>query len=254
MTDEPQAPKSVIITREELAGHIDDPVCTCARCHPEWHTGVRCNCETCREIRAASGRSDGGKSQVTYLTVAQAAELTRRRETLSLECGAMSATLRCAGCDRAATEGRGPCLHDCHDEELGVVDLSDLVERRTGRPVAKDAYELGWVDGVRWAAAEADAQASWREPVYILDITDHLRACAATPNRGSAVPRDAAPADYADDVDEPGPTGILDKALADMVAQAEARGKAESAAELQRLRDRIHEAVAEEQRAGRRRR
>ncbi len=52
--------------------------------------------------------------QVTYLTDAQAAEFTRRRETLSLECSA--ATPRCAGCDGAAAEGWGPCLHDCHDD------------------------------------------------------------------------------------------------------------------------------------------
>jgi hypothetical protein len=50
-----------------------------------------------------------------------------------------------------------------------------------------------WLAGVRWAAAEADAQAAWREPVYILDVTDHLRACADQPDRASAIDRAAAP-------------------------------------------------------------
>lgn len=93
------------------------------------------------------------------------------------------------------------------------------------------AYERGiaegWVNGVRWAAAEADAQASWREPVYILDISDHLRACASNPARRSAVPRDSAPDDFPAAAGHVGPTGILDKALADIVAQAEARGLAD---------------------------
>ncbi len=52
--------------------------------------------------------------QVTYLTEAQAAELTHLARTRSMECGAMTATLRCAGCDGAAMDGGGPCRHDCH--------------------------------------------------------------------------------------------------------------------------------------------
>jgi len=46
--------EDVIITREDLTGHIDDPVCTCVRCHPEWHTGVRCNCSHCVLLVAAA--------------------------------------------------------------------------------------------------------------------------------------------------------------------------------------------------------
>lgn len=44
-------PEVVIVTREELTGHIDDPVCTCVQCHPEWHTGVWCNCSHCLALR-----------------------------------------------------------------------------------------------------------------------------------------------------------------------------------------------------------
>lgn len=51
-------------------------------------------------------------------------------------------------------------------------------------------HHPSWVKGVRWAAAEADAQAAGREPVWILDITDHLRACADDPQRKSAVARE----------------------------------------------------------------
>lgn len=64
--------------------------------------------------------------------------------------------------------------------------------RRERRERSQSAPD-GWVAGVRWAAAEADAQAAGREPVYILDITDHLRACADDPERGSVVPRSEAP-------------------------------------------------------------
>ncbi len=92
------------------------------------------------------------KPQVTYLTEAQAAELTHLGQTRSMECGAMTVTLRCAGCDGAAMDGGGPCKHDCHTP--GVVDLSDLVKRRTGRPVAGDAYERGWTEAAAKIALE----------------------------------------------------------------------------------------------------
>lgn len=42
---------TTIVTRGELTGHIDDPICTCFRCKPEWHTGVRCNCPHCIGLR-----------------------------------------------------------------------------------------------------------------------------------------------------------------------------------------------------------
>lgn len=45
--------EAVTITRADLTGHIDDPACTCFRCHPEWHTGVRCNCAHCVAVAAA---------------------------------------------------------------------------------------------------------------------------------------------------------------------------------------------------------
>lgn len=57
----------VVITREELTAHIDDPVCTCARCHPEWHTGERCNCPHCQRLRlptaAETGQDGTGQGQ-----------------------------------------------------------------------------------------------------------------------------------------------------------------------------------------------
>lgn len=87
--------------------------------------------------------------------------------------------------------------------ELSVETGNDgAVTTRTTWPELADAEvavrheprsESSWAEGVRWAAAEADAQASGREPVYILDITDHLRACADDPQRRSAVKREAAP-------------------------------------------------------------
>ncbi len=78
----------------------------------------------------------------------------------------------------------------------GAVTTRTLWPGLEGAEVAvrRDArHEPSWAAGVRWAAEEADAQASGREPVYILDITDHLRACADDPQRGSAVKREAAP-------------------------------------------------------------
>lgn len=68
---------------------------------------------------------------VTVLTDTQAAELTRRRETLSLECAA--ATDRCAGCDGAASEGWSPCLHSCHEDEDQTDEaVVDFVESTLG--------------------------------------------------------------------------------------------------------------------------
>lgn len=47
MTGQEEQPEIVFITREELTGHIDDPLCTCSGCTPEWHTGILCNCRVC---------------------------------------------------------------------------------------------------------------------------------------------------------------------------------------------------------------
>lgn len=80
--------------------------------------------------------------------------------------------------------------------ELGVKLPEDRHTALADARLARDVYDAagkqgarGWAGGVRWAAAEADAQAANREPVYILDITDHLRAAADNPNRKTAVPR-----------------------------------------------------------------
>jgi hypothetical protein len=62
-----------------------------------------------------------------------------------------------------------------------------------------DKSRDAWSDGVRWAAAEADAQAAGREPVVMVDVTDHLRACADNPERHSVVPRDQAPTKHIND-------------------------------------------------------
>ncbi len=71
---------------------------------------------------------------------------------------------------------------------------ADGIVRDVFDVASAQAAQRAWVAGVRWAAAEADGQAAWREPVYILDITDHLRACADNPDRKSAVARTEAPA------------------------------------------------------------
>lgn len=58
------------------------------------------------------------------------------------------------------------------------------------------ARDAGWAAGVRWAAAEADAQVASHGPAwagtapYVGDITDHLRLCASNPDRATAVARD----------------------------------------------------------------
>lgn len=45
---------TVWVTRDELTGHIEDPICCCFMCRPEWHTGVRCNCPWCLALKADS--------------------------------------------------------------------------------------------------------------------------------------------------------------------------------------------------------
>lgn len=90
--------------------------------------------------------------------------------------------------------------------QLGKIEAYDRVARAVHAVIAPGdtlpdmgtAYDRAWTDGVRWAAAEADAQAAGREPVYILDITDHLRLCTTDPNRKTAVDRSEAPAEYED--------------------------------------------------------
>ncbi len=159
---------------QTVSGDLSGPKRRCPRCgetrplHPRWAVCHPCaadcgwdpHCEACRvedaglplgDLEHGTACLDGRiarRATVTVLTKAQAAELTRRRETLSLECGASSVP-RCAGCDGAAMDGGGPCQHDCHTP--GVVDLSDLVERRTGRSVAGAAYERGIFDAGRAA-------------------------------------------------------------------------------------------------------
>lgn len=71
--------------------------------------------------------------------------------------------------------------------------------RRDGRrtattvdtPTAAEMWRKGYTDGVWWAAAEADEQARGRYNLIgdMLDITDHLRLCAADPGRETAVGR-----------------------------------------------------------------
>jgi hypothetical protein len=58
-----------------------------------------------------------------------------------------------------------------------------------------------WAAGVRWAAAELDAQAEGRETLPMIDHTDHLRICAGDPERHSRVPRDQAPTKHVHDED-----------------------------------------------------
>jgi hypothetical protein len=91
---------------------------------------------------------------VTVLTDAQAAEFTRRRETLSLECAA--ATPRCAGCDDEALDGDGHCQHDCHDEaESHDAALTAMRNRSTMlAKQAKDAYAQGIRDTAAKIALE----------------------------------------------------------------------------------------------------
>jgi hypothetical protein len=57
------------------------------------------------------------------------------------------------------------------------------------------ARDAGWAAGVRWAAAEADAQASGHYNLSgdMIDITDHLRLCADDLRRDTLVPRDQPP-------------------------------------------------------------
>lgn len=47
----PEQPGTVTVTREELTGHIDDPVCQCHRCQPTRHDGRMCNCAHCVGLR-----------------------------------------------------------------------------------------------------------------------------------------------------------------------------------------------------------
>lgn len=42
-----------MLTREDLAGHIDDPLCSCYRCAPQLHRGIGCNCPFCCNLQIA---------------------------------------------------------------------------------------------------------------------------------------------------------------------------------------------------------
>jgi hypothetical protein len=94
-----------------------------------------------------------------------------------------------AGVNRQLVDGRWrwSLTLDNLAEVAGAVHLS-----------VTDKSREAWIDGVRWAAAEADAQASGRF-VHMPDVTDHLRACADNPERRSAVPRDQAPVKHIND-------------------------------------------------------
>lgn len=80
--------------------------------------------------------------------------------------------------------------------ELGVTLPEERHTALADARLARDVYDAavkqgarGWAGGVRWAADEADAQANGREPVLMVDVTDHLRMCADNPNRKTAVAR-----------------------------------------------------------------
>lgn len=55
--------------------------------------------------------------------------------------------------------------------------------------------DKGWRAGVRWAAAEADAQARAHD-ASVVDYTDHLRLCADNWHRPTLIGRDQAPDEY----------------------------------------------------------
>ena len=100
----------------------DSPVCRPPH-------GADCTCTADRDVPDALKRLipdeqiEAGLAEihatVTVLTAAQAAEMRRLHRTRSIECGAMTTTLMCRGCDGAAMDGRGDCLHDCHAKQDG---------------------------------------------------------------------------------------------------------------------------------------
>lgn len=85
------------------------------------------------------------------------------------------------------------------DEDFALIKAVDaLSEYATLRPdILYATRQAGWRDGVRWAAAEADAMAAQWEAdhrkIYVADTTNHLRVCADDPDRPTLVGRDQAP-------------------------------------------------------------
>lgn len=82
--------------------------------------------------------------------------------------------------------------HLCDDRDR----WRGLAEVRAARPTGDtpgdtQVWRAGYTAGVRWAAAEADEQARGHCNLTgdMLDITDHLRLCAADPGRETAVGR-----------------------------------------------------------------
>ena len=125
---------------------------------------------------APANVSPGGEA---VLAVVEAARAWRAGIRLTVdEAGPNSAVLMRAvdALDAPLDTGRAPITY------WGILQVAEEGARRGG-----------WLAGVRWAAAEADAQSAWRDPVYILDVTDHLRACADNPNRKTVIKRDQAP-------------------------------------------------------------
>lgn len=86
------------------------------------------------------------RATVTVATADEAAAATRRFRVRSLECGALTKSLRCSGCDGLAMEGGGVCFHECHDW-LAAPDppADELVE-----PDPLEPADLG----LRWCAGE----------------------------------------------------------------------------------------------------
>jgi hypothetical protein len=76
-----------------------------------------------------------------------------------------------------------------------VSGLSGAYQRIDTHVVLAASREKGWRAGVRWAAAEADAQARAHGLANtMIDFTDHLRLCASDPDRPAVVDRNRAPA------------------------------------------------------------
>lgn len=99
-------------------------------------------------------------------------------------------------------DGVGPMLHLHTTAQVKawlVAERAIAAEATLGGLPAHE--HPAWVAGVRWAAAELDAQAEGRETLAMIDHSDHLRACAANPQRRSAVPRTEAPNKYVHDED-----------------------------------------------------
>lgn len=106
--------------------------------------------------------------------------------------GGSEAVLRVVEAARAWRQRVKPSEHGSPEFRNLIEAVDALGDYTALNPdILRETHLAGWRDGVHWAADEADAQARGHYNLSgdMIDITDHLRACAAWPDLPTLVDR-----------------------------------------------------------------